>query len=76
MLFMGYVNALVVEKCLMEKLPENLFSQRIIRGLKSEVLSLIAGENENTAKERKKCEEELNWLKECLEKLGYCSDED
>ena len=75
MLFMGYVNALVVEKCLMEKLPENLFSQRIIRGLESEVLSLIAGENENTAKERKKCEEELNWLEECLKKLGY-SDED
>ena len=73
---MGYVNALVVEKCLMEKLPENLFSQRIIRGLESEVLSLIAGENENTAKERKKCEEELDCLKECLKKLGYCSDED
>jgi hypothetical protein len=76
MLFMGYVNALVVEKCLMEKLPENLFSQRIIRGLESEVLSLIAGENENTAKERKKCEEELNCLDECLKKLGHCFDED
>jgi len=60
----------------MERLPEDLFSQRIIRGLKSEALSLIAGENENTAKERKECEEELNRLKECLKKLGYRSDED
>jgi hypothetical protein len=41
MLFTGYVNALVVEKCLMDQLPQDLFSQSIVRNENPEILELM-----------------------------------
>ena len=69
MLFVGYVNALVVEQCLMEQIPGELFSPRIVLEQEPQVLDCIAGENEFAAKARRECEEELSQLTECIGKL-------
>jgi predicted nucleic acid-binding protein len=66
---MGAIHGLVIEKGLMEQLPEVLFTQRIVRHMSPETLELVAGETEDTARQRIECEEELKGLEECLEKL-------
>ncbi|KAF2659336.1 hypothetical protein K491DRAFT_712855 [Lophiostoma macrostomum CBS 122681] len=67
--FIGAIFGLVVEKGLMERLPDELFTQRIVRHMSKATLKLVAGETEGTARKRIECDEELKGLEECLNKL-------
>lgn len=67
--FVSYVNGLVVEKHLMQKLGKEVFSERVVRRAEGDILEKIVGEDENTVKEWIKYQEQLTQLKECIKRL-------
>jgi hypothetical protein len=67
--FVSYVNGLVVEKHLMQKLGKEVFSEQVVRRAEGDILEKIVGEDENTVKEWIKYKEQLTQLKECIKRL-------
>ncbi|RMJ17705.1 hypothetical protein CDV36_002596 [Fusarium kuroshium] len=57
--FVPYVNALVVQNGLLEKLPYEVFTYEIISQQDADTISRIAGEKEDEIKKRSACEERL-----------------
>jgi hypothetical protein len=55
-----YVNALVVQSSLLEKLPYEIFTHDIISEQHADTISSIAGEKEHEIKKRTECEK--SWL--------------
>lgn len=64
--FIGYVNALVVENTLLQKLPNAVFSQRIILEENEKTISLIAAEGSDYRKRREQDEQDIKTLSEVL----------
>lgn len=67
--FIGYVNALVVENTLLQKLPNAVFSQRIILEENEKTISLIAAEGSDYRKRREQDEQDIKTLSEVLDVL-------
>ncbi|RSL88997.1 hypothetical protein CEP52_015029 [Fusarium oligoseptatum] len=68
--FVPYVNALVVQNGLLEKLPYEIFTYEIISEQDADTISSIAGEKEDEIKKRTECEDKLAILRKavaCLE---------
>jgi len=75
MQFVGHINSVIVEHCLMEKLPNEVFSSKILRmRLRSEqnFLESVIGEEDKGAERRGMLEVDLDRLNTCLKALkGY-----
>jgi len=72
--FVGYVNSLIVENNIMRKLPDAIFTQKIIFDANEQVLMGIAGEKTTDTVEREKKVCSLKELNEILEILrGYAN---
>ncbi|WAO91810.1 Hypothetical protein NCS54_00929300 [Fusarium falciforme] len=64
--FVLYVNALVIQSGLLEKLPYEIFTHDIISEQDADTISKIAGEKEHEIKERTECEKKLAILTKAL----------
>lgn len=64
--FVMYMNALVIQNCLLKSLPSEVFTDDIVRKLDVETLSAIAGEKEADIEKRVKCEASLETLRKAL----------
>jgi len=67
--FVGYVNALVVEKGILQELPNAILTQKLIIYEKEEIINNIAGEKEAHAKKREQMERDLQTLNGVLKTL-------
>jgi hypothetical protein len=50
--FVGYVNALVVENCLLQELPDAVFNQDIVYQEDQQKISLVAAEKDSDSRQR------------------------
>ncbi|KAH7176188.1 P-loop containing nucleoside triphosphate hydrolase protein [Dactylonectria macrodidyma] len=66
MSFVAYVNALVIQDGLLQRLPYEIFTNDIVSRQEVETIFKIAGEKEDTAKKRLECEKKLAILKKAL----------
>ncbi|RSL42170.1 hypothetical protein CEP54_015578 [Fusarium duplospermum] len=57
--FVSYVNALVVQNSLLQKLPYEIFTYEIVSEQDADTVSSIAGEKEHDTKKRTECEQKL-----------------
>ncbi|KAF6835520.1 hypothetical protein CMUS01_05744 [Colletotrichum musicola] len=64
--FVSYVNALVIQNGLLERLLYENFTHEIVSAQKAEIISEIVGEKENDVQKRARCEEELAILENAL----------
>ncbi|KAL6353803.1 hypothetical protein LRP88_12796 [Fusarium phalaenopsidis] len=64
--FVLYVNALVIQSGLLEKLPYEIFTHDIISEQDADTISNIAGEKEHEIKKRTECEKKLAILTKAL----------
>jgi len=67
--FVGYVNALVVEKGILQELPNAILTQKLVSYEDEEIIDKIAGEKEAHAKKRKQHEWDLQTLNGVLKTL-------
>ena len=70
--FVGYVNALVIQNGLLQKIPYEIFTHEIISEQTARIVAQIAGEREGDQQKRTDLEEKLRLVKESLDVLdGY-----
>ena len=67
--FLGYVNSLVVQTCILRRLPNAIFSQGGMVDESQEKINEIAAEDEDDVQKREQNERNLNGLKQVLERL-------
>jgi len=67
--FVGYVNSLVVEKGILQELPNAILTQKLISYEDTEIIEKIAGEKEADAKKREQDERDLQTLNGVLKIL-------
>ncbi|KAH8820620.1 P-loop containing nucleoside triphosphate hydrolase protein [Xylogone sp. PMI_703] len=73
--FVGYVNSLVVESGILDKLPDAVFSQQLIMGEDEKLIKDIAGVKEADAQKREQDLKDLNSLNTILGTLEEYLDE-
>ncbi|KAH6974515.1 P-loop containing nucleoside triphosphate hydrolase protein [Ilyonectria sp. MPI-CAGE-AT-0026] len=64
--FMLYMNAMVIQNCLLKSLISEVFTDDIVRKMDAETLSAVAGEKEADVGKRVQCETSLETLKKAL----------
>ena len=67
--FVGYVNSLVVENGILQKLPKAILTQKLIIHEDAAMIEKIAGEKEADAKTRERNERDLQTLNSVLKTL-------
>ena len=68
--FVGSVNSLVVEKGILQELPECILTNSTVRDLDHGMLECIAGERPGVAQKREQEERKLRALREILTTLA------